>query len=408
MDIITTTPALENLCAELAHDEFVAVDTEFMREQTFWPILCLIQIAGSRREAVIDPLSPDIDLSAFYALMADEKVVKVFHAARQDVEIIFVAADTIPKPLFDTQVAAMVCGFGEQVSYEGLVRSLAKAKVDKSSRFTDWSRRPLSERQLAYALSDVTHLRTIYVKLKAQLDRSGREPWLQEEMAVLTSPKTYQSDPRDAWRRIKFRTRSRRQLAVLAKVTEWREQEAQSRDVPRGRVIKDDVLVELAVQAPRSLDDMKNLRALPKGFSGSRFAEPILEAIEAALAAPEADWPALGACDRWTGGGHVGHHRGAAPGAQDRLRDRRHRAQAGGQHRRPRSYRSGRSQGRGAVQGLAQRRLRPHRAGTDPRRHGHKPRRRPPCPDPGPAESPRCGGMSRRAGTGSTCPNAPS
>jgi ribonuclease D len=294
MEIITTTPALENLCAELARDEFVAVDTEFMREQTFWPILCLIQIAGSRREAVIDPLSPDIDLSPFYALMADEKVVKAFHAARQDVEIIFVAAGTIPKPLFDTQVAAMVCGFGEQVSYEGLVRSLAKAKVDKSSRFTDWSRRPLSERQLAYALSDVTHLRTIYVKLKAELDRSGREPWLLEEMAVLTSPGTYQSDPKEAWRRIKFRTRSRRQLAVLAKVTEWREQEAQSRDVPRSRVLKDDVLIELAVQAPRSLDEMKNLRALPKGFSGSRFAEPILEAIEAALAAPEADWPPLG------------------------------------------------------------------------------------------------------------------
>jgi ribonuclease D len=294
MEIITTTPALENLCAELAHDEFVAVDTEFMREQTFWPILCLIQIAGSRREAVIDPLSPDIDLSPFYALMADEKVVKAFHAARQDVEIIFVAAGTIPRPLFDTQVAAMVCGFGEQVSYEGLVRSLAKAKVDKSSRFTDWSRRPLSERQLAYALSDVTHLRTIYVKLKAELDRSGREPWLQEEMAVLTSPGTYRSDPKEAWRRIKFRTRSRRQLAVLAKVTEWREQEAQSRDVPRSRVLKDDVLVELAVQAPRSQDDLKNLRALPKGFSGSRFAEPIIEAVEAALATPEADWPLLG------------------------------------------------------------------------------------------------------------------
>jgi ribonuclease D len=293
MEIITTTSALENLCAELAHDEFVAVDTEFMREQTFWPILCLIQIAGSRREAVIDPLSPDIDLAAFYGLMADENVVKAFHAARQDVEIIFVRAGTIPKPLFDTQVAAMVCGFGEQVSYEGLVRSLAKAKVDKSSRFTDWSRRPLSDRQLAYALSDVTHLRTIYVKLKTELDRSGREPWLQEEMSVLTSPGTYQNDPKEAWRRVKFRTRSRRQLAVLAKVTEWREREAQTRDVPRSRVLKDDVLLELAVQAPRSLDDLKNLRALPKGFSGSRFAEPILEAVTAALDTPEADWPPL-------------------------------------------------------------------------------------------------------------------
>ena len=294
MEIISTTPALENLCAELGRDGFVAVDTEFMREQTFWPILCLIQVAGSRRQAVIDPLSPDIDLTSFYALMADEQVIKVFHAARQDIEIIFVRAGTIPKPLFDTQVAAMVCGFGDQVSYEGLVRSLARAQVDKSSRFTDWSRRPLSERQLAYALSDVTHLRTIYLKLKAELDRSGREPWLQEEMAVLTSPKTYRSEPKEAWRRIKFRPHGRRQLAVLAAVSEWREREAQARDVPRSRVLKDDALVELAVQAPRSLGELKDLRALPRGFGGSRFAEPVLEAIAAALAAPESDWPALG------------------------------------------------------------------------------------------------------------------
>jgi ribonuclease D len=293
MEIISTTSALENLCAELSRDEFIAVDTEFMREQTFWPILCLIQVAGSRREAVIDPLSPGIDLSAFYALMADEGLVKAFHAARQDVEIIFVRAGIIPRPLFDTQVAAMVCGFGEQVSYEGLVRSLARAKVDKSSRFTDWSRRPLSERQLAYALSDVTHLRIIYEKLKAELDRSEREPWLLEEMAVLTSPETYRSEPKEAWRRIKFRPRSRRQLAVLASVTEWREREAQTRDVPRSRVLKDDVLVELAVQAPRSVSDLKDLRALPKGLSGSRFAEPILEAVSAALTSPESEWPAL-------------------------------------------------------------------------------------------------------------------
>jgi ribonuclease D len=294
MEIISTTPALENLCAELARDEFIAVDTEFMREQTFWPILCLIQVAGSRRQAVIDPLGPNIDLAPFYALMADERVTKVFHAARQDVEIIFVRAGTIPRPLFDTQVAAMVCGFGEQVSYEGLTRSLAGAKVDKSSRFTDWSRRPLSERQLAYALSDVTHLRTIYLKLKAKLDRSGRELWLREEMAVLTSPETYRSDPKEAWRRIKFRTRSRRQLAVLASVAEWRDREAQGRDVPRNRVLKDDVLVELAVQAPQSEAELKNLRALPKGFSGSRMAEPVLEAVAAALTTPESDWPLVG------------------------------------------------------------------------------------------------------------------
>ncbi len=293
MDIITTTPALQKLCAELARDDFIAVDTEFMREQTYWPVLCLIQIAGSRCKAVIDPLSVDVDLQPFYDLMADERVLKVFHAARQDIEIIFTRSGAIPKPLFDTQIAAMVCGFGEQVSYEALARSLAKAKIDKSSRFTDWSRRPLAERQLAYAMSDVTHLRTIYAKLKAELDRSGREPWLQEEMAVLTSPETYQSDPELAWRRLKFRPRSARQAEVLASVAAWREREAQGRDVPRNRVLKEDALAEIAVQAPRSEEDLKRLRALPRGYAGSRFGESVLEAVAAGLSKPEKDWPAV-------------------------------------------------------------------------------------------------------------------
>lgn len=293
MDIISDTASLEQLCAELACDEFIAVDTEFMREQTFWPVLCLIQIAGSRRQAVIDPLSPGLDLRPFYDLMADDRVLKVFHAARQDIEIIYWRSGAIPHPLFDTQVAAMVCGFGEQVGYEGLARSLAKARIDKSSRFTDWSRRPLSERQLAYAVSDVTHLRTIYVKLKAELDRSGREPWLEEEMAILASPDTYRSDPEGAWRRVKFRPRNRRQLAVLASVAAWREREAQGRDVPRNRILKDDALAEIAVQAPQSDDELKRLRALPRGFAGSRFAEAVLEAVAAGLARPEDEWPEL-------------------------------------------------------------------------------------------------------------------
>lgn len=295
MDIITTTSALEKLCTALSHDEFIAVDTEFMREQTYWPVLCLIQIAGSRRKAVIDPLSPDVDLQAFYDLMTNERVPKVFHAARQDVEIIYTRSGCMPKPLFDTQIGAMVCGFGEQVSYEGLARSLARAKIDKSSRFTDWSRRPLSDRQLAYAMSDVTHLRTIYTKLKTELDRSGREPWLEEEMAVLTSPQTYQSDPLSAWRRLKFRPRSPRQAAVLASVAAWREREAQGRDVPRNRILKEDALAEIAVQAPQSEEDLKRLRALPKGYAGSRFGESVLEAVAAGLSRPEQDWPAFGA-----------------------------------------------------------------------------------------------------------------
>jgi len=293
MDIITSTDALEALCAELARDEFVTVDTEFMREQTFWPILCLIQIAGSAREAVIDPLAPGLDLAPFHALMANGSVTKVFHAARQDIEILYLRSGAVPKPIFDTQVAAMVCGFGEQVGYEALARQLAGAQIDKSSRFTDWSHRPLSPRQLSYALSDVTHLRTIYSRLKLRLDHSGREPWLEEEMAVLTSPETYQTDPDKSWRRVKFRPRNRRQLAVLIELAAWREREAQTRDVPRSRVLKDDAIAELATQAPQSEADLKRLRALPKGYATSRFKDGILAAVKRAAERPQADLPPL-------------------------------------------------------------------------------------------------------------------
>ncbi|MGE0212813.1 MAG: ribonuclease D [Parvibaculaceae bacterium] len=289
MEIITKTKDLEALCAALARENYVTVDTEFMREQTFWPILCLIQIAGSGREAIIDPLAESLDLEAFYALMDNPAVLKVFHAARQDVEILFLKSGRIPHPLFDTQIAAMVCGFGDQVGYEALTRQLAGVQIDKSSRFTDWSHRPLSERQLAYALSDVTHLRKIYDRLKAQLDRTGREPWLEEEMAVLTSPDTYRSDPADAWKRTKFRARNRRQQAVIMEVAAWREREAQARDVPRSRVLKDDAMVEIAMQAPSTDADLKRLRALPRGYAGSRFGDGILAAVKRALERPAKD-----------------------------------------------------------------------------------------------------------------------
>jgi len=283
MEIITTTLALRALCKELAEDGFIAVDTEFMREQTYWPELCLIQLAGSKHEAIVDPLAADIDLEPFFALMANPSVLKVFHAARQDVEIVFHRSGIIPMPLFDTQIAAMVCGFGDQVSYEQIVRKLAKAQIDKSSRFTDWSRRPLSDKQLAYALSDVTHLRTVYEKIKVELDHSGREPWLEEELAILSSPDTYIMSPTDAWKRIKLRLRSRKQLAVLMGVAAWREREAQSRNVPRNRVIKDDALAEIATQIPVTQEALAELRALPRGYAKSRIGEAILAAVKAGL-----------------------------------------------------------------------------------------------------------------------------
>ncbi len=251
-----------------------------MRERTYWPQLCLIQIAGNEIEAIVDPLANGIDLKPFFDLMADQTVLKVFHAARQDVEIVHYLAGIIPQPLFDTQVAAMVCGFGDQIGYEAIVRKIANAQVDKSSRFTDWSRRPLSDKQLAYALSDVTHLRTIYRKLQKMLDASGREPWLKEEMAILTSASTYAAHPEDAWQRIKFRPRRKQQIGVLQAVAGWRESEAQRKNVPRNRIVKDDVITELAIQQPRSRDDLNKLRALPRGFAGSQIGEDLLAAVK--------------------------------------------------------------------------------------------------------------------------------
>jgi len=284
MNLITTTESLERLCSRLSEEAFITVDTEFMRESTYWPDLCLIQVAGAELNGLIDPLAPGIDLKPFFALMNDPRVLKVFHAARQDIEIMVHRAGIVPHPVFDTQIAAMVCGFGDQVGYEAIVRRLAKAQIDKSSRFTDWSRRPLSEKQLAYALADVTHLRVVYEALKQELDRTGREHWLREEMDILTNPATYRTEPEDAWKRIKVRLRAKKQLAVLMEVAAWREREARDKNVPRSRVLKDDAIAEIAVQVPQTREALNQLRALPKGMASSRIGDAVLKAVAAGLA----------------------------------------------------------------------------------------------------------------------------
>ena len=250
MRLITTTDELASICKRLAQHDFVAVDTEFIREQTYWPRLCLIQLAGPEDEALVDPLHAGISLEPFFALMADEAVVKVFHAARQDLEIVWNQARLIPHPIFDTQVAAMVCGFGESVSYVNLVKQITDQDLDKTSRFTDWSRRPLSQQQLAYALGDVTHLRDIYRRLKAELAKESRESWLDEEMAGLTDPRTYEANPEEAWRRLKLRVKNRKGLAVLIELAAWRERAAQAQDVPRNRILRDEALYDIASHAP--------------------------------------------------------------------------------------------------------------------------------------------------------------
>jgi ribonuclease D len=291
MNLISTTTELATLCNALSRDSFITVDTEFMRESTYWPDLCLIQLAGSAVNGLIDPMAEGLDLAPFFALMNNEKVLKVFHAARQDIEIMVHRSGVVPHPIFDTQIAAMVCGFGDQVGYEAIVRKLAKAQIDKSSRFTDWSRRPLSDKQLAYALSDVTHLRTVYEKLKAELDKSGRSHWLSEEMDILTNPATYRTEPGDAWQRIKVRLKSKKQLAVLIAVAAWRENEARDKNVPRSRVIKDDALAEIAIQLPQTREALGQLRALPKGIANSRLGDAILAAVKQGLAADLANLP---------------------------------------------------------------------------------------------------------------------
>ncbi|MBP2547330.1 ribonuclease D [Neorhizobium galegae] len=289
--MIETTAALQDACRKLAQSEFVTVDTEFLRETTFWPILCLIQMASPDLEVIVDPMAKGIDLTPFFELMADTSVVKVFHAARQDLEIVYHLGKLIPHPIFDTQVAAMVCGFGDSISYDQLVQRTKNVQIDKSSRFTDWSRRPLSDKQLDYAMADVTHLRDVYLSLKAKLESEGRTTWVAEEMAVLESTETYDMHPDDAWLRLKSRLRKPQELAVLKYVAAWREREARSRDVPRSRVLKDDAIFEIAQQQPKDSEALGRLRTIPKGWERSSSGTAILDAVNTALALPKAEMP---------------------------------------------------------------------------------------------------------------------
>lgn len=284
MDMITTTDALTAACERLASHRFVTVDTEFLRETTFWPKLCVVQIASPDEAVVVDAVAEGIDLAPFFALMANEKVLKVFHAGRQDIEIVWHLASIIPHPVFDTQVAAMVLGHGDSISYDQLVQRITGQVLDKSLRFTDWSRRPLSAAQVAYAEADVTHLRDVFLKLDADLQKRGRADWVGEEMAVLTSPDTYRQEPERAWERLRSRARKPKDLAVLMEIAAWREREAQARDIPRSRILKDDVIAEIISQHPNSVERLGQLRSIPKGFERSRAGEQIVEAVKAGLA----------------------------------------------------------------------------------------------------------------------------
>jgi ribonuclease D len=283
MQPITTTNKLAEACARLAKHPFVTVDTEFQRETTYFPKLCIAQMASTDEAVVIDALAEGIDLAPFFALMANQSVTKVFHAARQDIEICWHAAEIIPAPLVDTQVAAMVLGYGDSISYEQLVQRITGDSLDKSHRFTDWTRRPLAEAQLAYAVSDVTHLRDVYIRLAADLEERKRTEWMREELKVLTSPDTYRMEPEHAWERLRTRARKPKELAVLIEVAGWREREARARDVPRGRVLKDDVIGDIAAQAPTTMERLAALRSLPRGFERSKWGEAILAAVKRGL-----------------------------------------------------------------------------------------------------------------------------
>ncbi|MGB5558177.1 MAG: ribonuclease D [Paracoccaceae bacterium] len=299
MITIKTTEALAEFCQNARSHPFVTVDTEFLRERTYYSKLCLVQLAvpGERPEdaVLVDPLADGLSLEPLYELFRDTSVVKVFHAARQDLEIFFVEGGVIPQPLFDTQVAAMVCGFGEQAGYETLVRKIAKQPLDKTSRFTDWSRRPLSEAQMTYALADVTHLRMIYTYLAKQIEKSGRKKWVEEELQILTNPDTYVVQPDQAWERVKTRTNSGKFLAIVRELARFREEYARGRNVPRTRVYKDDALLELASTKPATLNDLGRSRLLLREARKGEIAEGILAAVKAGIECPSSTYPKVSA-----------------------------------------------------------------------------------------------------------------
>ncbi len=291
--MIRDTLKLAAACERFAKASFITVDTEFLRESTFWPKLCIVQIADEEGVEIIDALAPDIDLAPLFGLLKNKDVLKVFHSGRQDIEIFWHLGRTIPEPLADTQIAAMALGYGESVSYEQLVQSITGNQVDKSSRFTDWSKRPLSEGQLAYAAADVTHLRTVYAHLSAQLADKNRESWIARDLAILSAPETYMQKPEDAWKKLRARIKKPRDLVCLQAVAAWREEEAQNRNIPRGRVMKDDQLVDVALRHPASAEALAQLRGMPHGFERSASAKELLAAIKQAMAVPQSDLPRI-------------------------------------------------------------------------------------------------------------------
>jgi ribonuclease D len=291
--LITTTEALASLCARLAEEEFITVDTEFMREKTYYPELCLVQLAGAHEVAVVDAMAPGLDLAPLGALLAKPEVVKVFHACRQDVEIFLLLFGAVPANLFDTQVAAMVAGFGDQVGYDSLVQALTGGHIDKMHRFSDWSARPLSPAQIRYAAADVTHLRPVYEKLAAKLRAEGRLDWVAQEMAALADPDTYRLDPARAWERLKIRTNNRRQLALIQAIATWREREAQRLNIPRGRLLKDEQIPEIAALAPDSAEALSRVRGISVGFAQGKSGASLLAVVAAAKALSEAELPRI-------------------------------------------------------------------------------------------------------------------
>ncbi|WP_417429885.1 ribonuclease D [Kiloniella sp.] len=287
MTLITSSKELSDLCQDLAKSDVVTVDTEFLRDQTYWPKLCLVQVADTHNYAAIDVLAPDIDLTPLFDLMKNQRVLKVFHSARQDLEIFCLLMDEVPAPLFDTQLAAMVCGFGDSIGYDNLAKKLLNVDIDKSARFADWSKRPLTPKQISYAISDVTHLRDIYAKLRSQIDKNGREHWLAEEMAILEDPETYRQDPDTAWLRLKTRSNDRRYLAILKELGAWREREAQRRNTPRGRVVKDEQLYDIASNRPTNAKELSKTRGVSVDMAEGRLGKEILAAVKIAMDLPK-------------------------------------------------------------------------------------------------------------------------
>jgi ribonuclease D len=294
MSLITTSEELAQICERMTKHAYVTVDTEFLRETTFWPKLCVVQLATDDEAVAIDALADGIDLTPFLDLMKNAAVLKVFHSARQDIEIIWKLCGATPQPLFDTQVAATVCGYGDQVSYEQLATNLAAAKIDKSSRFTDWSRRPLTEAQITYALADVTHLRVVYQKLQARLDKTDRNEWLREEIAFLTDNDTYEQKPENAWIRLKSRARKPKDLSILMEIAEWREREAQAKDVPRSRILKDDTVADVAQSAPTTVEALGRLRTIPQGYERSKTGQDLVACVQRGLDRDLSTLPQMG------------------------------------------------------------------------------------------------------------------